>query len=208
MNRKHLALGTAVLVAALIAYCVYSASRSPSSLTPDGRPRSAISPPTTTAQPAYGRPVKTSDCHVNESLPDPECTPGDIIAAETKDVICDPDFRTSTVRDTVTTPAEKRRAYAMYDLPHPAHNQGARQVCEIDHLVPLELGGNDTMANLWPECSPGYAGWTGAGFRDKDGFENHLRRQVCAGNISLAEAQSQIATDWHKHWVDAGRPRR
>jgi hypothetical protein len=61
------------------------------------------------------------------------------------------------------------------------------------------------MANLWPQCSPGYAGWQGGGFRDKDRFENYLHRQVCAGNLSLAEAQFQIGTDWFQYWVAAGQ---
>jgi len=122
------------------------------------------------------------------------------------DVLCSPSFRTSIVRDSVTSAVEKRRVYERYGIPRPANNRGSTQVCEIDHLVPLELGGADTLANLWPECSSGYAGWDGAGFRDKDHFENYLRRQVCSGSISLSDAQSEIATDWFRYWVAAGRP--
>ena len=124
----------------------------------------------------------------------------------TKEVLCDPMFRTSTVRDSITSPAEKREVYQRYGIPHPMNNRGGNQVCEIDHLVALELGGADTMANLWPECSPGYRNWDGSGFRDKDRFENYLRRQVCSGSLELAEAQAEIATDWFKYWVAAGRP--
>ena len=63
------------------------------------------------------------------------------------------------------------------------------------------------MANLWPECVPGYVGWerAGAGFRDKDRFENYLHREVCSGIISLSEAQYQISTDWFRYWVASGR---
>jgi hypothetical protein len=86
-------------------------------------------------------------------------------------------------------------------------NSGRGQVCEIDHLVALELGGSDTMANLWPECSAGYNGWQGPGFRDKDGFENYLWYHVCVDrDVSLEEAQRQIATDWRKYWEIAGKP--
>jgi len=52
----------------------------------------------------------------------------------------------------------------------------------------------------------GYAGWTGAGFRDKDKFENYLHRMVCVGAIAIADAQAQIATDWYRYWVAAGKP--
>ena len=34
-----------------------------------------------------------------------------------------------------------------------------------------------------------------SGFRDKDKFENYLHRMVCAGSISLSDAQIEISTD-------------
>jgi hypothetical protein len=154
----------------------------------------------------WGHATRTSGCRLNGPLPDASCTPGDILPELTADTICSPSFRTSDVRDTVTSPGEKRWVYEMYGVPHPANNRGRNQVCEIDHLVSLELGGADTMANLWPQCSPGYAGWQEAGFRDKDRFENYLRRQVCSGRLPLAEAQFQIATDWLHYWQAAGKP--
>jgi hypothetical protein len=63
---------------------------------------------------------------------------------------------------------------------------------ELDHLIPLELGGAPAdVANLWP------APWTGDGSaRQKDVVEHFLRREVCRGTMQLAEAQRQIATDW------------
>lgn len=63
---------------------------------------------------------------------------------------------------------------------------------EEDHLISLELGGHPTdPGNLWPEP---YAGSTGA--RVKDRVENRLHQMVCAGSISLARAQREIATNW------------
>jgi hypothetical protein len=95
----------------------------------------------------------------------------------------------------------------MYAIAHPPNNTGLGQVCEIDHLVALELGGADTMANLWPECSAGYDGWQGPGFRDKDSFENYLWYHVCVDqDVSLEEAQTEIATNWLKYWEAAGKP--
>lgn len=154
----------------------------------------------------WGRFTKTTDCRISGPLPDSSCTPGDIIPENTKEVLCDPSFRTSAIRDSSTSPAEKRGVYERYGIPHPVNNRGSNQVCEIDHLVPLELGGADTMANLWPQCTAGYSNWEGAGFRDKDRFENYLRRQVCSGALELSEAQVQMAADWFKYWVAAGRP--
>jgi hypothetical protein len=154
----------------------------------------------------WGNPSKTSACHSNNGLPDPDCTPGDI-NSETSNLICSSSFRTGSVRNKTTSQGQKNQVYPMYDVTHPEHNTGSTQVCEIDHLVPLELGGADTMANLWPQCSPGYENWQGPGFRDKDGFENYLWFHVCVNeDISLHDAQNEIATNWRKYWELAGKP--
>jgi hypothetical protein len=60
---------------------------------------------------------------------------------------------------------------------------------EEDHLIALELGGAPSdQRNLWPE--PGHSP------NPKDKVEDTLRQRVCAGSLSLAEAQHRIATDW------------
>jgi hypothetical protein len=63
---------------------------------------------------------------------------------------------------------------------------------ELDHLIPLEIGGapSDTH-NLWPQP---YVGEWGA--RKKDVLEKKLNSLVCAGTITLRQAQSAIRTDW------------
>ncbi len=62
---------------------------------------------------------------------------------------------------------------------------------EVDHLISLELGGSNAIRNLWPEP---YAGRWGA--RTKDVLENRMHDLVPAGQLSLAVAQHQEATDW------------
>lgn len=60
---------------------------------------------------------------------------------------------------------------------------------EEDHLISLELGGDPTdPRNLWPE--------PGKSPNQKDKIENYLHAAVCAGRISLREAQVRIQTDW------------
>lgn len=158
-------------------------------------------------EPNWNQPIKSANCVAHAGLPDVACTPGAIIPANIADVVCDKSFKTGTVRDSKTTRAQKQHVYNMYDLPHPPHNVGRNQVCEIDHLVSIELGGDDTIANLWPECSPGYQHWSGAGFREKDHFENWLWNQVCVQNtMPLKTAQIEIATNWFQYWDGAGRP--
>jgi len=62
---------------------------------------------------------------------------------------------------------------------------------EIDHIVSLELGGSNTIANLYPEPGAG-----AANYHIKDRLENRLHALVCSGAIMLRAAQSGIARDW------------
>jgi hypothetical protein len=72
---------------------------------------------------------------------------------------------------------------------------------EEDHLISLELGGSPTSAkNLWPEPHHIRIGGLDLGSYAKDGFENHLRSLVCAGHLSLASAQHEIAVNWVAYW--------
>ncbi len=63
---------------------------------------------------------------------------------------------------------------------------------EEDHLISLELGGNPTdPKNLWPE--PWKGSWNA---HIKDRLENALHKRVCAGQMTLADAQHAMATNW------------
>jgi len=70
------------------------------------------------------------------------------------------------------------------------HETGNPSSYEEDHLIPLELGGAPrNPKNLWPEPRPR------AGTVDQ--IENSLKRQVCAGMITLPTARKQIAALKH-----------
>jgi hypothetical protein len=63
---------------------------------------------------------------------------------------------------------------------------------ELDHLIPLELGGAPrSIRNLWPESAAG--AW---GYHSKDRLENRLKRLVCDHVLALRAAQRAIATNW------------
>ena len=130
------------------------------------------------------------------AVPDPNCTPGAYNPTITLDVLRDPNYRTSCTRDKATKPAVKAQTYGWYGIEHPANNQGANQVCELDHLVPLELGGADTLDNIWPQCGPPEAELNERYFKQKDLVEDFLAAMVKANKADLDQARKCIATDW------------
>lgn len=106
--------------------------------------------------------------------------------------ICAETFSTRDERH--TTEAMKRQAYEAHHVePYRGRCAGG---CEVDHLISLELGGADTLSNLWPQPS------RGVGFHVKNKLKNRLHRQVCAGELSLTDAQRCIAADWYQCGLD------
>jgi hypothetical protein len=129
-------------------------------------------------------------------IPDPNCTPGAVDPTVTLKVLKSTAFRTSCVRDRATSAKAKAATYNAYKMPHPANNTGRNQVCELDHLVSLELGGADTIDNIWPQCGPSNVALGKRYFKQKDAVENYLAAAVRGGTISLKDAQEKIAKDW------------
>ena len=119
------------------------------------------------------------------ALPDRRCSPGAYYSGLTRAVICSAGFRTSSIRN--VSQAEKFAVEREYGLT-PAYY--GRSI-EIDHIVPLELGGSNAAANLFPEPGSGPAS-----YHVKDRLENRLHDLVCGGGISLAAARRGIAADW------------
>lgn len=116
-------------------------------------------------------------------LPDPKMTPGAVLPV-TKADICVPGY-TKKVRN---VPASiKRQVYAEYGIT--SHKAGD---FEVDHLISLELGGSNSIKNLWPE-SYRTQPWNA---RVKDALENEMHDEICSGTIDMAVAQKEIATDW------------
>lgn len=120
------------------------------------------------------------------TIPDPKLTPGAtnpaVTQATIKQTICKPGY-TSTVRN--VTEAEKKQVMQRYGLP-----LTDLHLLEIDHWESLEIGGSNDITNLWPQYYTGPSGYLGA--RQKDVIETSLHRQVCAGTITLLQAQQEI----------------
>jgi hypothetical protein len=129
-------------------------------------------------------------------IPDTHCTPGAINPTVTLAVLTNANFRTCCVRDQVESETAKRVAYGWYGLQAPSNNVGQSMTCELDHLVPLELGGGDSMDNIWPQCGPGGVTLNQRYFKQKDLVEMYLAGQVKAGAMDLSKAQHAIAQDY------------
>lgn len=157
-----------------------------------------------TAQPLSGDSADLSSlppaCHYNGALPDATCTPGATDPAVTQanigSTICVRGY-TTRVRPPVSyTDPLKRQLMARYG------SSGSATAYELDHLIPLEVGGSPTSVhNLWPQSRD-----THPGSPEKDRLENWLRDQVCGGRMTLADAQRSIAADWVRTWQQAGQP--
>jgi hypothetical protein len=114
--------------------------------------------------------------------PDPALTPGAVGTTDTV-FICSGHYARS-VRH--TSGDLKSLIYREY------HIRRRHGHYEVDHLIPLGLGGADVRENLWPE-SFDTEPWNAA---RKNDLEEFLHDKVCAGHLALPEAQRAIAADW------------
>jgi hypothetical protein len=128
--------------------------------------------------------------------PDPQLTPGAALEVTTADM-CVPGYP-KKVRE-VPDPV-KRQVYAAYGI-----QNHASHAYEIDHLIPLELGGSNALTTLWPQSYQTQP-WNA---HVKDRLEHALHRLVCSGQLPLDTAQRDIATDWiaaYQKYFQTDRP--
>jgi hypothetical protein len=140
--------------------------------------------------------VGTGAASADEQLlarPNPLLTPGAVRADIGLAEVCGTKWGADARHVTEAMKSEVFRAYGLIgeddaacDSPMP------KRRCEVDHLIPRDLGGADATANLWPE--PYYAEPWNATLKDR--LEARLKREVCAGRLSLREAEQGMARDW------------
>jgi len=113
------------------------------------------------------------------SLPDPKLTPGRVAQSED-------DRRGVTVE-------MEQKVFARYKLPW-----SSRPAFKIDHLIPLELGGADTIDNLWPQSLRARP----YGWERKELLTEVLLQRIARKQITLQQAQEQIRRDWIDAFID------
>lgn len=111
------------------------------------------------------------------------------------------DVTEETIRQTICVPGYTKaiRPSSSYTngvkkklLREAGRDESRMSAYELDHIVPLALGGNPrNLTNL--ALQP----WAGShGAWRKDSLEIRLRELVCQGDITLTDAQYCIAEDW------------
>lgn len=180
-RRNNSGIGILLIIVVIVAYFLLRQQGTSVTVPGTGAGNTPVATSGGTAK--FGVQTKTSGCQAHNGLPDSACTPGAIISTATKEAICVSGYARS-VRN--VPESEKAQAYQEYGIAH--HTTGQ---FEADHLISLELGGSNDIANLWPElASPT------PGFHQKDQVENYLHDQVCKAAIPLQQAQTEIATNW------------
>jgi len=177
-SRTRRVIALLVLVAILV--LLYATSRP--TAPPPPQATVVAGNPAAPANPAMGKRTKTKGCVTQGALPDPACTPGDVLTTDVQ-AVCTPGY-SGKVR--AVSSSTKAAVYAEYGIT--SHPTGAY---EVDHQISLELGGSNSIANLWPEAAE-----PRPGFHEKDKVENFLHQQVCNGVMTLPAAQATIATNW------------
>jgi len=114
-------------------------------------------------------------------LPNPRLTPGDTLDVTGNDV-CQSGRPQSAGKLSMRM---KQQVFDRYGI-------GANLVAyNVDHLIPVGLGGTNSLTNLWPQPLSGE--WN---YYLKNKLEQKLRKLVCSGALDLKQAQQAIATDW------------
>jgi len=129
------------------------------------------------------------------SIPDSRLTPGAALLMDQREVCTAPN-----IKNKVVPAALQRKVLEEYGI------SGAEpRAYEIDYLITPGLGGADDIHNLWPQSYSATA-WNAD---VKDALEDRLREMVCNGNLTLTQAQQEIAGNWiaaYKKYFHTDRP--
>lgn len=115
---------------------------------------------------------------------DPTITPGSVRTTDVSDICF-----TSTRSQRHWSRERDDKILSEYGLPPSPH-----PTFEVDHSIPLELGGSDLDSNLWPQPRRSIEPIWNA--ERKDVLENRLHALVCNGQLDIVVAQRAIADDW------------
>ena len=207
-------LGGQAIAYPIVAFAPYEGAPSnvPSTLPSGGTTTSSLGPPTSivvsdgtgwSSTGLDGPQPSPGSCHYGLAsdgydLPDLSCTPGGINSNVTQSnigsTICSSGYTTSV------RPPESMTEPVKFILMDAYNDPNSASTTELDHLVPLELGGSSATQNLWAQPDQGqpseFDPGDPYGINAKDGVEDALHDAVCAGKVTLASAQQAIVANW------------
>jgi hypothetical protein len=129
-----------------------------------------------------------------EAYPDPALTPGVALKGVTAAVVCTPGYAKKQRNVPAAVKAAVFKRYGLAAADHADY--------EVDHYLPLSLGGANDIKNLWPQPKAGP--W---GFPQKDLLESVAHSLVCKGLVLLAEVRRAFLRDWvaaYRKYVQKG----
>ncbi len=132
---------------------------------------------------------------VASEVPDDSVTPGVVASTDQREVCGTADGLTYSKRHRAT-PQALKTAIRERDSCDP-HNS------EVDHRLPLALGGDDVEGNL--SCQPGPAYGVKWNFHDKDRLEVYAWQSVCKHHtmsLSAAQAMFLAPSNWIKRYCE------
>jgi len=141
--------------------------------------------------PAWRTPSRT----IAVTVPNPSLTPGATVLLGRSGLCME-----SNTKNKAVPVALRRRVFDEYGI-----RAAAPDAYEVDYLITPALGGADDIRNLWPQAYSA-TDWNA---QVKDALEDHLRELVCDGQLDLATAQHEIATNWieaYKKYFHTDRP--
>lgn len=153
----------------------------------------------TTVDIVYNHQSSNATCKIKNYLPDSFCTPGSHFPLTTLQVngqyaeepgsvivgdICIAGYSKNVRNVPISVKNQVLKNYGIVDYNSTLY--------EIDHLIPLSIGGDNNIKNLWPEHVEGY------GYKVKDNVERCFLKKVCEGKMLLEEAQNIMSDNWTK----------
>jgi len=127
----------------------------------------------------------------------PRDSKGEVYKNLTVEKLCEKGY-TKTVRS--VNSRLKKEVFKRYGI-----TKGHYREYEVDHFISLELGGDNSIENLFPQPYEVYLNVNGKdirmGAREKDVVETTLHRMICKGKMSPEEAQKIITTNWVGYYL-------
>lgn len=118
---------------------------------------------------------------IAENKPNSVMTPGEVITTDLS-IICQRGYSKSVRK---TTRDMKNKVYNLYGIKKHKHYK-------IDHLVPLCIGGADSIKNIWPSNFDVEKHNANA----KDRLELKILHMVCERKMDIRKGQMLFMSDW------------